>query len=65
MGSGEKLRGAFDVEIYDVVVRVLALYSGTADEELRQQVHLVLRSLHICDDAVDNVDNDDDNWAII
>ncbi|KAJ1725111.1 hypothetical protein LPJ53_000674 [Coemansia erecta] len=65
MGTGEKPRGMFEVEVYDVVVRVLALYSGAADEELRQQVHLVLRSLHLCDDAVDSVDNDDDNWAII
>ncbi|KAJ1814824.1 hypothetical protein LPJ75_002609, partial [Coemansia sp. RSA 2598] len=56
---------AFAVDLYDIVTQAIQLYSDGLDLELRQQVHSVLRSLHLCDDAVDSVDYDDENWAII
>ncbi|KAJ1645882.1 hypothetical protein LPJ64_002589 [Coemansia asiatica] len=58
-------RTAFAADLYDIVTQTMQLYSDGPDLELRQQVHLVLRSLHLCDDAVDSVDFDDENWALI
>ncbi|KAJ1882555.1 hypothetical protein LPJ57_000837 [Coemansia sp. RSA 486] len=58
-------RSAFAIDVYDIVTQTMQLYSDGPDLELRQQVHSVLRSLHLCDDAVDSVDYDDENWAII
>ncbi|KAJ2337599.1 hypothetical protein GGI00_000104 [Coemansia sp. RSA 2681] len=60
----------FSLELYSVVQEVMKMYVDARRKEseaalLRQQVHDVLRRLHLCDDAVDSVDYDDENWAII
>ncbi|KAJ1887904.1 hypothetical protein LPJ66_008861 [Kickxella alabastrina] len=63
-------QGAFALDVYAVIMEAAKMYAGPmlgGDSEgaLRTQVHGVLRSLHLCDDAVDSVDYDDENWAII
>ncbi|KAJ2910976.1 hypothetical protein GGI21_000318 [Coemansia aciculifera] len=60
----------FELELYAVVQEVMRMYVDTGRKEsgaalLRQQVHDILRRLHLCDEAVDSVEYDDDNWAII
>ncbi|KAJ2000247.1 hypothetical protein GGI04_002927 [Coemansia thaxteri] len=59
----------FSLDLYSVVQEVMSMYvdAGRKESEsaLRLQVHAVLRRLHLCDDAVDSVDYDDENWAII
>ncbi|KAJ2820334.1 hypothetical protein GGI24_004517 [Coemansia furcata] len=58
-----------ELELYAVVQEVMRMYVDAGRKEsdalLRQQVHDVLRRLHLCDDAVDSVDYEDENWAII
>ncbi|KAJ2747562.1 hypothetical protein GGI20_000387 [Coemansia sp. BCRC 34301] len=58
----------FSLELYSVVQEVMKMYADAGRKEsetalLRQQVHGVLRRLHLCDDAVDSVDTD--NWTIV
>ncbi|KAI8323846.1 hypothetical protein GQ54DRAFT_309791 [Martensiomyces pterosporus] len=58
----------FSLDIYSVVHAIMAMYidSGREPETtLKHQVHDALRELHLCDDAVDSVDYEDENWAII
>ncbi|KAJ2095339.1 Peroxisome chaperone and import receptor [Coemansia sp. S100] len=68
--SETRQRVPLELELYSVVQEVMKMYVGAGRKEseavlLRQQVHDVLRRLHLCDDAVDSVDYDDENWAII
>ncbi|KAJ2874141.1 hypothetical protein GGH93_002637 [Coemansia aciculifera] len=68
--SEARQRVPLELELYSVVQEVMKMYvdAGRKESEavlLRQQVHDVLRRLHLCDDAVDSVDYDDENWAII
>ncbi|PIA17040.1 hypothetical protein COEREDRAFT_80756 [Coemansia reversa NRRL 1564] len=64
-----RIRLPFTLDVYSVVQEIMKMYSAPGDTEpdatLRDQVHNVLRQLHLCDDAVDSVDYDDENWAII
>ncbi|KAJ2276244.1 hypothetical protein EV176_002438 [Coemansia sp. RSA 451] len=64
-----RTRLPFALDIYTVVQEVMRMYADPAhpdaDLELRSRVHDELRRLHLCDDAVDSVDYEDDNWAII
>ncbi|KAJ2453604.1 hypothetical protein EV183_002129 [Coemansia sp. RSA 2336] len=55
----------FTLDVYAVVQEVMRMYSLESEAAL-QQIHDVLRQLHLCDDTVDAIDFDDDeNWAII
>ncbi|KAJ2081482.1 hypothetical protein H4R24_002307 [Coemansia sp. RSA 988] len=64
-----RIRLPFTLDIYSVVHEIMKMYSAPGEAEpdatLRDQVHNVLRQLHLCDDTVDSVDCDDENWAII
>ncbi|KAJ2808571.1 hypothetical protein H4R20_000801 [Coemansia guatemalensis] len=64
-----RMRLPFTLDVYSVVQEIMKMYSAPGDTEpdatLRDQVHKVLRQLHLCDDTVDIVDYDDENWAII
>ncbi|KAJ2413762.1 hypothetical protein GGI10_002843 [Coemansia sp. RSA 2530] len=63
-------RAPLELELYSVVQEVMKMYEHAGRKEseaslLRQQVHDVLRRLHLCDDAVDSIDYDDENWALV
>ncbi|KAJ2669582.1 hypothetical protein IWW42_004534 [Coemansia sp. RSA 1085] len=59
------VRLPFTLDIYAVVQEVMRMYNLETETAL-QQIHDVLRQLHLCDDTVDTIDFDDDeNWAII
>ncbi|KAJ2723054.1 hypothetical protein GGI07_002881 [Coemansia sp. Benny D115] len=56
------------LDMYAVAQETVRMYvgvGGARELALRQQVDAVLRALHLCDDAIDSIDHDEDNWAII
>ncbi|KAJ2160508.1 hypothetical protein GGF46_002208 [Coemansia sp. RSA 552] len=62
-------RAPFSLDLYAVVQDVLQMYADPerpdANFDLRARVHDVLGRLHLCSDAVDAADLEDENWAII
>ncbi|KAJ1966044.1 CAAX geranylgeranyltransferase alpha subunit [Dipsacomyces acuminosporus] len=61
-------RVPFSLDIYSAVHSIMAMYvDGGREPEttLKHQVHDTLRRLHLCDDAVDSVDYEDENWALM
>ncbi|KAJ2827617.1 hypothetical protein IWW50_001803 [Coemansia erecta] len=64
-----RMRLPFALDIYAVVQEVMRMYADpsrpSSDLELRDRVHEELRRLHLCDDAVDSMDYDDENWTVV
>ncbi|KAJ2389238.1 hypothetical protein GGI23_005878 [Coemansia sp. RSA 2559] len=68
-----RTRLPFMLDIYSVAQEVTKMYvvaDGSrrwhgSEDALRKQVNDVLLRLHLCDDAIDNADYEEESWAVI
>ncbi|KAJ1907182.1 hypothetical protein LPJ81_000923 [Coemansia sp. IMI 209127] len=68
-----RTRLPFMLDVYSVAQEVIKMYVVAdggrrwhgSEDALRKQVNDVLLRLHLCDDAIDNADYEEESWAVI